>query len=139
MQTRYTPLVKLKKSAMEKSERSLMQANATLNSAKSALELSYNSLNQIDTPNYGNIKEFIASRALLDSQRELIKHNKEWVGFAKSQADKAKEQLKKDMIEYEKYNYLEYLEIKKNLQEKKLKESKELDEIALMRFGSKVK
>jgi flagellar export protein FliJ len=136
MRTRYSSLVKLKKSTMDKSERAVSKANANLNSASIALEISYNSLNEIESPSSGTIADMLASRTLLESQRGLIQHNQEWVQFAKSQVDNAREQLKLDMIEFEKFKYLELQEMKKALKEKKIQESKDLDEIALMTFSN---
>jgi flagellar biosynthesis chaperone FliJ len=139
MKTRYTPLVTLKKSAMDKSERGLQSANADLNSATMALKLSYNLLLDIETPKSGAVSSLLASRTLLSSQRGLIEHNHKWVDFAKNQVKLAKKQLKLDMIEHEKFKYLEVQEVKKMIKEQKIKEVKELDEIALMRYGQKDK
>ena len=135
MKTRYSPLVKLKKSTMDKSERLVQQKNADLNNAIDALKNSYEFLEDIEQPSSGNINDLLASRRLLSSQRDLIDHNKSWVNFAKDQLEDAKNQFKKDMIEYEKYKYLDFQEIKKYQQELKVKEAKNLDEVALMTFG----
>ena len=97
-----------------------------------ALELSRNALNDLDSPTSGFMAGFLASRTLLDASRSLIKHNQEWVSFAKSQVTIAKNQLKLDMVEYEKFNYLDFEEIKKMIKEREYKVAKELDEIALM-------
>ncbi|MCW9026894.1 MAG: flagellar export protein FliJ [Thiovulaceae bacterium] len=139
MKTRYSPLVKLKKSTMDKSERQVQQKNADLSSAKKALENSYNSLDDISQPTSGNINNLLASRSLLSSQRDLIEHNKSWVNYANEQLEAAKLQFKKDMIEFEKFKYLEVQEIKKYQKELKVKETKDLDEIALMTFGKDYK
>ena len=132
MKTRFSSLVSLKKSTMQKSERVLQSANADLNSAVMALEISKNSLNSIDTPQSGIMNDFLASRRLLDSGRDLIKHNQEWTEYAKNQVSLAKEQLKIDMVEYEKFKYLDLQEIKKIIKKQKMLEAKELDEVALM-------
>ena len=132
MKTRYSSLVTLKKSTMQKSEQALQGANADLNSAAIALQLSYDSLNTIETPQIGPMSNLLASRSLLESQRELIQHNQEWKKFATKQVDLAKEKLKSDMIEFEKFKYLELEEIKKMIKEAKIKEAKDLDEVALM-------
>lgn len=134
MNTRYSSLVKLKKSTMDKSERVVQKANADLNSAAMALQISYSDLKDVEVPTTGNMSDFLASRTLLNSQRDLIKHNNQWVDYAKNQVKIAKEQLKSDMIDFEKFKYLEYQEIKKHLSEVKAKEAKELDEIALMTY-----
>lgn len=135
MKTRFSSLVKLKKSAMQKSERVVQKANADLNSASMALQLSYNSLEDVEAPNTGTMSDFLASRTLLDSQRGIIERNKGWVSFAKNQVDQAKEQLKLAMIEHEKFKYLELEEIKKEIKKKKLQEVKDLDEVALMTYN----
>lgn len=122
---------------MKKSERVVQSANADLNSAVMALEISKNSLNSITTPESGFMSDFIASRTLLDSGRNLIKHNKEWVEYSKNQVHFAKEQLKIDMIEYEKFKYLDLEEIKKVIKKQKMLEAKELDEVALMTYTRK--
>lgn len=137
MKSRFTPLVKIKKNSMQGSEQLLQKANVNLNSAATALELSYNSLGNVNSPQKGSMSEMLATRALLDSQREIINHNKEWVTFAKNQVVQAKTQLKIDMIEYEKFQYLELQEIKAELKKINVKEAKDLDEIALMTYMGK--
>lgn len=134
MKTRFSSLVKLKKSSMQKSEQVLQKANGNLNSASIALELSYNALKDVEPPKSGTMSDMLASRTLLHSQRELISHNKKWVDFASNQVNQAKRQLKIDMIEHEKFQYLEIQEIKQELKKIKVKEAKELDEIALMTY-----
>ena len=137
MKTRYTSLVSVKKNLMQKSERVLQSANANLNSATMALELSIKSLNDIPSPTEGQISDFLASRMLLDSQRDIIRHNEEWIDFCQHEIREAKAQLKIDMIEFEKFNYLELQEIKEILHKRKVQEAKDLDEIALMTFDKK--
>ena len=139
MNTRFSSLVKIKKSEMQKKERLVQSANADLNSALVALELSNNAIYEIQIPQNGSMSGFLQTRTLLESSRHLIQHNEEWVEFAKKQAEIAKEELKKSMIEYEKFNYLEVEEIKKIIQKHKLEESKSLDEVALMTHQRKIK
>jgi flagellar biosynthesis chaperone FliJ len=132
MNTRFSSLVKIKKSEMQKKERLVQNANADLNSALMALELSRNAIYDIQAPKEGFMSGFLQTRTLLDSSRHLIEHNQEWAQFAQQQVFAAKEELKKSMIEYEKFNYLELQEIKKMLQKQKVEEAKMLDEVALM-------
>jgi len=134
MKTRYTSLVSVKKNIMQKSEQVLQSANANLNSALMALEISLEELGELHTPKSGQISDFLSHRALLDSQRVVIKHNQEWVAFARNEINQAKEQLKLDTIEFEKFNYLEVQEIKEILRQRKIQEAKDLDEIALMTY-----
>ncbi|MEN4053510.1 MULTISPECIES: flagellar export protein FliJ [Sulfurimonas] len=137
MKTRFSALVSLKKNAMQKSERVVQNANKNLFNAKEALRESLAELQNIPAPQQGIISDFLANRTLLDSQRAVISHNESWVEYAQKELLEAKEQLKRDMIEYEKFNYLELQEIEKMLQAKKLQETKDLDEVALMTYSKK--
>ncbi len=137
MKTRFSSLVTLKKSTMQKSERAVQSTNANLNSAATALEISYTTLNGIESPNSGTMSKMLASRSLISSQRDLITHNQEWVRFSQTQVESAKGQLKLDMIEYEKFKYLELVEIKKIIKKIKIQEAKDLDEIVLMTHTKK--
>ena len=139
MNTRFSSLVKIKKSEMQKKERSVQSANANLKSALDALALSQNAIYDIQTPTQGFMSGFLQTRTLLESSRHLIKHNQEWTEYAQNQVDIAKEELKKSMIEYEKFNYLELEEIKKVLQAQRLEEAKSLDEVALLTHQRKSK
>ena len=134
MKTRYSALVSVKKNSMQRSELTLGVANANLKSALDALESSYKELSKITTPSSGSMPEFLSSRMLLDAQRELIEHNKEWVQFAQQEITEAKERLKLDTLEYEKFNYLELQEVENELRKQKQLESKDLDEVALMTY-----
>lgn len=136
MKTRYTSLVSVKKNIMQKSERELQKANRNLKNAQEALASSFASLHDITLPTSGQISDFLSTRSLLDSQRDLIRHNEEWVLFCQKEIELAKEQLKLDMIEYEKFNYLDLQEIKEILKKRKAQEAKELDEVALMTYDN---
>ena len=139
MKTRYSSLVTLKKSTMQKSEQALQGANNDLNAATIELQLAYEVLETVKSPDTGTMSQLMSARSLIQSQRGVIKHNQEWIHFAEEQVDLAKEQLKSDMIEYEKFNYLELEEIKKKLIEIKIQEAKDLDEVALMTHAKKNK
>lgn len=138
MKTRFSSLVSVKKNIMQKSERLLQTANKNLLNAKIALQDSLGLLQNIITPKEGSMAEFLANRSLLDSQRGIIEHNEGWVKYAQKEVLEAKEQLKRDMIEYEKFKHLELQEIEKILKEQKIQEAKDLDEVALMTHAKKI-
>jgi len=137
LETKFDSLVTLKKSTLEKSQEALQKASQNLQNAQDALHSSYELLNEIGLPQHGSISNMLASRELLSRQRASIEQNKKWVDFASSQLELAKQQLKKDMIEHEKYKYLELEEIQKIIKKQKLQEAKELDEVALITFEKK--
>lgn len=72
MNTRFSSLVKIKKSEMQKNERLVQNANADLNSALIALELSRSAIYDIKIPQDGFMSGFLQTRTLLDSGRHLI-------------------------------------------------------------------
>jgi flagellar export protein FliJ len=135
MNTRFSSLVSLKKNKMEQSERLVQSANTNLNTASSQLQASYNSLAEVESPQHGTISKFLASRTLLSTARVTIKRHQEWVEFTRKQLHLAREKLKSDMMEYEKFKYLELEEIKKILVKQKRQEAKDLDEVALMTYS----
>jgi flagellar biosynthesis chaperone FliJ len=135
MKSRFHSIVNLKKDKMQKSEQALSQANKNLANAQSALEESYESLKDLNPPQTGSMGDFLASRSLASTQRGIIEHNQKWVEYAKKEILAAKEQLKKDMIEHEKFKYLELEEIKKEMKKRQIKEAKDLDEVALMTYA----
>jgi len=137
MKTRFSSLVSLKKNIVQKSEQLVQNANKVLRNAEKALEISLEELHKIPSVEHGLIAEFLATRMLLESQRALIQHNQEWVAYAQKELLHVKEQLKYDMIEYEKFKYLELQEMQKVIKAQKIKEAKDLDEIALMTFEKK--
>ena len=137
MKTRYSSLVSVKKNIMQKSERAVQAANLTLQNAKTALQASYKELELIDTPDHGKIKDFLSTRVLLSAQIEIIKHNEAWVVSMEQELRVIKEHLKKAMIEFEKFQYLEFQEIEKELIKQKRQEAKNLDEVALITYAKK--
>jgi len=137
MKTRFSSIVTLKKNTLDKSERELQKVNKNLLYAQEQLQKSYEELENIEEPKKGTLSNYLASRTLLASQREVISHNINWVNFCQDQLRNAQEQFKLDMIEHEKYKYLELQEQKKRIQELQLQEAKELDEIASITFNKK--
>ena len=122
---------------MQEDEVSLQQAIARLQNAKEELERSVEDLEPLQVPDEGDMQSFLASRSLLDSQFRLIEKNREWVAFEESMVEAARQALKKSTVEYEKFKYLEAEEIKKRQKELALKESKRLDELAMIGFNQK--
>ncbi|MDD2356904.1 MAG: flagellar export protein FliJ [Thiovulaceae bacterium] len=137
MKTRYTPLLKLKKNELDKCERELQKANHTLLSAKNSLHDAYLLLATLELPCSGTIQEMLSARSFISTQREIVKDKKNWVEFAQEQVTLAIGKLKLSNIEYEKFKYLDFEEIKKIIQLRTLQEAKDLDEIALMTHNKK--
>ncbi len=139
MKTRYTPLLKLKKNELDRCERELQKANQAVLSAASSLEEAYVLLETLQLPQKGTIKEMLSANSFITAQREVVEDKKSWVSFAKHQAEVAVLKLKTSNVEYEKFKYLDFEEIKKLIKLREIKESKDLDEIALMTYNKKEK
>ncbi len=137
MKTRYTPLLKLKKSELDRCERELQKANQTLHNANSSLQEAYSLLATLALPQSGTIQEMLSARSFISTQREIVEDKKNWVGFAQEQVTLAIGKLKLSNIEYEKFKYLDFEELKKIIKLRTLKEAKDLDEIALMTYNKK--
>lgn len=135
MKSRFDPIVDLKKSELTKREASLVQLGTILQNAKNALQNSYDELGSIDLQKGGVAKEMHKARALVDLQRATIVKNREWVAFASSQLEVARREYEKELLELEKFKYLQSEEIREKILEIKKKESKELDEIAALSYA----
>lgn len=137
MRTRFTPLVKVKKNDMDRCEQDLRQANESIQNAEHALQVAYTELETTDMPASGPISELLKARNRLTAQRAVIQERREWLSFARAQAEAAREQLKASVMEYEKFKYLEAEQVKKVLQERKRTLANQLDEIAIQSHGYK--
>ncbi len=134
MKTRYTPLLKLKKNELDLCEREVQKANQVVLSASSALQEAYALLQTLQLPQKGTIKEMLSANSFIGVQREIVEDKKNWLSFAKHQAEAAVGKLKRLHVEHEKFKYLDFEEIKKMVKLRAIKESKDLDEIALMTY-----
>lgn len=137
MKTRYTPLLKVKKNELDRCERELQRANQTLNDARSSLQEAYSLLATLELPKSGTIQEMLSARIFVSTQREIVEERKQWLAFASEQVVFAVEKLKVSNVEYEKFKYLDVQEIKKLVKLRTLKETKDLDEVALMTYNRK--
>jgi len=137
MKTRFSPIVKLKHSKMQKSEMQVQEALLRLQKAKEELQRSLEDLNELQEPTSGSMHDFLVVRTLVDAQMRLIEKNRKWVAYEEGQLKALQEQLKADMIEYEKFKYLEAQEIQKIKKEQLVREMKQLDEVAIMRYKQK--
>lgn len=137
MKTKFTPIVKFKKSELDKSEERVQNFILQLHNKEKRLKAEYELLMHITKPTSGTITEYQSTQLLIHRQREIIIEATQRVEEAKEALSLAQEEQKKAYIEYEKYKYLESEEVKKMLNEIKKKEAKDLDEVALQAFMNK--
>jgi len=135
MKTRFTPLVKLKKDAMDKCENELQQAHFALSEARTALEAARRELESAAQPRSGSVSALQQSRALIGVQRAIVTRESDRVATAQAAVERAREALKQAMIEHEKFKYLEADAIKRYLLEQKRRSERDLDEIAVQNYS----
>lgn len=134
MATKYTSLVRLKKNKMLEVERELMEASKRVDEAQEKLHVAYEALNDATAISSGKMQNFLQSRALIEAQRAVIETFKHQVNEAIAKKEHYQALFKESSIEYEKFNFLELQEIKKEIARMKQKEQKDLDEMAIQTF-----
>ena len=134
MKTKFAPIVKFKKSELDKAEERVQNSLRALHLAKQELQSAYAALLEIPSPTSGTIEIYQANKLLLQRQREIIKEATQRVASLQEQLHVAQQEQKEAYIELEKYSYLESEEIKKMLKEREKAEAKALDEVALQSF-----
>jgi len=139
LKTKYSSLVQLKKNKMMESEKAFLDASTLLQNAQKSLDIAYAELSNTGVVQSGSMQEFLQSREMINAQRNVIAVGKDRVNYAESQKQLQQSALKESSIEYEKFNYLELEEIKKELLKIKVAEQKDLDEMAVQTFMRKNK
>ena len=134
MKSRYEPLVKLKKQALDKAEQALMNANNELTLSNATLDNAYSQLSFLISPQHGSIGELFQAQMIAKAQHREIELCRLRVNQAHMNQDKAREAFRFSRIEFEKFNYLEVQEIKKIGEKAKYEEAKMLDEIGTMTY-----
>ena len=134
MKSRYEPLVKLKKKALDKAELALMGANNEVALSDSALENAYQQLSLLTSPQNGSIGELFQAKMIAQAQHREIESCRLRVDQARINQENARAAFRFSRIEFEKFNYLEIQEIEKIVAKVKYEEAKMLDEIGTMTY-----
>ena len=134
MKSRYEPLVKLKKQALDKAEQLLMSANAEVTLSDTALFNAYTELSTLESPLNGPIGELIQAQMIFQAQHRDIQLYRLRVERARANQQSAREAFRLSRIEFEKFNYLELQEVEAKIAKAKYEEAKMLDEIGTMTY-----
>jgi len=132
MKTKFSDILKVKKQAVEKIERDIQKINTSIKKLELKIENLNKTLFSLTPPKKGNFSVFSQLKSQQNLIREEIEKLKNQIIILKNRKNELMEELKKANIEYEKIRYLEGLEIKKIIKEKKLKEDRYMDEIAIL-------
>ncbi|GAX86846.1 conserved hypothetical protein [Lebetimonas natsushimae] len=132
MKTKFSTVVKVKKQEVDKIEKDIQKINFSILELNKKIEELQNILFSLTLPQNGNFSLFSQVKTQQNMLRNEIEKFKNQILFLENRKNELMNELKKANIEYEKMKYLETQEIKKMLKKAKLKESRDMDEIAIL-------
>jgi len=139
MKTKFDSVVKFKKRAVEKIENDIKKINIAILDLKNKIDELNSSLISFSFPKTGTFSQFTYIKANQDLVRQEINSLNSQIDMLNARKKDLLEELKKAKIEYEKMKYLQGEEIKKKVKEIRLKEIRDMDEIAIMLKNGKIK
>lgn len=135
MNTKFSPIIKVRKQNIDKIEVNLAKCRALRNELQESLKTATAALESYKFPKGGNantIKISLEEQRLLREQKDSIS---EKLSLNQKEISHYEFQHKKAYIELEKIKYLHNEEIKKYIQAVKKLEASNLDEIAVQRYS----
>jgi len=132
MKTKFDSVVKLKKQNVDKIQNDIQKINKAILELSEKTEELRSSLLRLTIPKSGLFSKITQINTQKSFIRNEIKNLQNQIQILASRKKELFNELKSAKIEYEKMKYLQGEEIKKKLKELKLKESREMDEIAIL-------
>lgn len=136
MKSRFTPLVKLKKSEVERLEQRFLVQKQTISSLETHIEQLLLEYDNISVPAHGDFSLFRQVQLLKQSTQTSIELVAIELNQAKEELSQIQQNINLAHKELEKFTFLERQEIEEYIKERKKKEQLELDEIAVMRHNT---
>jgi len=137
MKTKFSQIVKLKQRKVDEIENEMLDVRNKKKDIIVNIEDLMKELKEINTPNSGAFSEINIANMHLKNLSNQKKSFEEEIVLLNRQIEGLKELHKEANIDFEKIKYLDNEEIKKILQEKKVEENKNMDEIANLLFSRK--
>jgi flagellar export protein FliJ len=138
MKTKFSQLVKVKKRKVDEIESELLDIQNQKRRVESEIESILQEIRELKTPQNGDFAKLNLSYSYLSNFSNQKKSKEEELIKIDNQIEVIKELYKEANIEYEKIKYLDEQEIKKQLEELKIKENKDMDEIANLLHAKKI-
>jgi len=130
MKTKFSQLVKVKKRKVDEIESELLDTQNQKRRVEIEIKNILQEIRELKAPQSGNFAELNLSYSYLSNLSNQKKFKEEQLHSIIQQIEVIKELYKEANIEYEKIKYLDEQEIKRQLEELKIKENKDMDEIA---------
>ena len=132
MKTKFDSVVKIRAQKVEKIENDIKKINSSIAKLKEKINNLNSLLLSLHLPTKGSFSQI----AQINSQKNLIRNEIDVLNnqiiILTNRKNELLHELKKAKVEFEKMKYLQSEEIKKIIKEIKLKEARELDEIAIL-------
>jgi len=132
MKTKFDSVVKIRAQKVEKIENDIKKINSSIAKLKEKINNLNSLLLSLHLPTKGSFSQI----AQINSQKNLIRNEidalNNQINILTNRKNELLHELKKAKVEFEKMKYLQSEEIKKIIKEIKLKEARELDEIAIL-------
>jgi flagellar export protein FliJ len=132
MKTKFDSIVKIKKQNVQNIERNIQKINSSIHRLNEKIKHLTRELLSFSLPKSGTFSEINQLKQMQYLLKDEIENLKNQIEILNSRKKDLLEELKKANIEYEKMKYLQNEELKKKLKEISLKESREMDEIAIL-------
>jgi len=130
MKTKFSQLVKVKKRKVDEIESELLDIQNQKRRVESEIKNILQDIVELKAPQSGNFAELNLSYSYLSNLSNQKKVREKQLLSIMQQIEIVKDLYKEANIDYEKIKYLDEQEIKKQLEELKIKENKDMDEIA---------
>ena len=137
MKTKFSQILKVKQRKVDEIENELMDVRFQKRKTLTRIEEIVKEIEGLKTPQSGSFAEINISHTYLKNLSNQKQSKEQEIIQLDQQIEGIKELYKEANIEFEKIKYLEDLEIAKKLQEIKVQEAKDMDEIANLLHAQK--
>jgi flagellar export protein FliJ len=135
MKTKFDSVVKIKKQQVDKIQNDINKINKSIIDLANKQEELKTSLLLLTIPKSGTFNKIYQIRESQNVIKSEIESLENQINILQNRKNELLEELKKANIEYEKMKYLQNEEIKKKIKEIRLKENRDMDEIAILLKG----
>ncbi len=139
METRFSQILKFRRSIVDKIELEVMQVNNLIFSKKREIEALHKTIAEFTPPEAQEYMLFLAYRDTLSNIREKINAENNILQMLESRKIDTLKRFKKAQIEYEKINDLHLEEVQIALKKAQKSEAKSQDELAQIKYIARKK